>query len=178
MTDWNREARVRIEALGGVAPNLPTEPPTAQHYENVANDLRRECLEAADRFEPAPGDLPPMPLSTWMTVPALAAALGVPERENAVDCALRRFADGNRDCVDEVANPRRGETRFMYRVPLVWGHLLNRLPRWREGLAPLSSPVGRRPTDVPPPGRAGAGYRRVMSTTASPTTERLTELPL
>jgi hypothetical protein len=61
----------------------------------------------------------------------LAAALGVREKANAVDVVLRRFAERNRGCRDEVKNRRRGEPRYLYRVDHVWEFLLGNLPRWR-----------------------------------------------
>lgn len=84
------------------------------------------------REEPAPPPLPPRPTAALMASADLTAALGLPEsRANAVDVALRKYADRNRGCRESVENPRRGEPRYLYRVDEVWPMLLERLPGWR-----------------------------------------------
>lgn len=74
---------------------------------------------------------PRKPTAILMASRDLADALGVPERANAVDTALRKFAKKNPGCRDTVENPRKWEPRFLYRVDHVWMLLLAKLPRWR-----------------------------------------------
>jgi hypothetical protein len=78
---------------------------------------------------------PAKPSARLLASTDLATALGVPERANAVDVALRRFAEKNPACRDEVTTPRRGEPRYLYRVDQVWPFLLDRLPGWRGSSA-------------------------------------------
>jgi hypothetical protein len=102
--------------------------PAAVKMESAAA-IREAASRKADQ---GTGDEPPpMPLALFMSLPALADALRVPGKVNAIDIALRRFAKKCPDCRDEIGNPKSGESRILYRVPMVWGHLIERLPRWR-----------------------------------------------
>jgi hypothetical protein len=80
----------------------------------------------------ADSDLPAKPTTLMLAAADLAAALRVPERVNAVDNALRRFLSAHPGCRDEIANPRKGEPRYVYRVDHVWPMLLQKLPGWRR----------------------------------------------
>ena len=78
---------------------------------------------------PSP-DPPQKPDASLMASRDFANALRVPEKANAVDVALRRYAEKNPGCRDEVKNPRKGEPQYLYRVDQVWLIMLAQLPRW------------------------------------------------
>jgi hypothetical protein len=89
--------------------------------------------EAALPTQTAPtADEPSEPTSRFLSSAELAEQLGIPDRANAVDLALRQFAESHPDCREPVQKPRKGEPRVIYRVKDVWPFLHERLPRWRD----------------------------------------------
>jgi hypothetical protein len=89
------------------------------------------ALESAGQSGRSTTTGPTKPMLRFMASADLTAALGLPcDMNNAVDLALRRYAEQHADCREDVPNPRKGEPRVMYRVDDVWAFLVGRLPAW------------------------------------------------
>jgi hypothetical protein len=74
---------------------------------------------------------PQQPRAKLMDAAGLTEALGLPaEDEEKVAKALKRYYDKNHGCAEHIDTPRRGESPTIYRVPLVWPHLIEQLHRW------------------------------------------------
>lgn len=112
---------------------MPTD--EAATLDDVLRELRELRTLIAPTASPSADNLPSMPLTAFMSAGELAGALGVPDREDAVESALRRFRKKNPDCREERPLPRKGEPRHLYHVPTVWAFLLGCLPRWRSATA-------------------------------------------
>jgi hypothetical protein len=105
---------------------------------NQALAVKRAVANVAQLQAEWAAQEPPIPTPFVMAATDLADALGVPTSANAVENALRRYAEKNPGCRDEIKNPRKGEPRYVYRVKDVWAHLLSKLPSWRAS-PPISN---------------------------------------
>jgi hypothetical protein len=76
--------------------------------------------------------IPHQPTVDFLAAADLATALGLSDKTNTVESALRRFAKDHPDCREEIEAPRKGEPRVLYRVADVWAFLLGKLPGWRD----------------------------------------------
>jgi hypothetical protein len=85
--------------------------------------------EAKARTDPQESPVLPLLLSAG----GLAKLINQPEAR--VETFLRRFRESNRDCVEEIPNPRRREPRYLYRTADVWGPLQERRKKWAKKTA-------------------------------------------